>query len=210
MSPGQALRSLNLQQLGELAVDSYVLFLSQDERPPQGLAGLVDWQLAGALSAQLKSDFFKASKGDSLLLSTAELNKYHPLPGSRLFVFGLGASEGLRANSGDSSGNSEISEDFAQLASLAAEKVKRAGAKDLLIALPALIDENQSAPILKTAFAAAGFGQLTLAKAAKRSPQLPRSSPSQISQPPPVRSQQGPATSPPQSAGAASKQGAGK
>lgn len=40
-----------------------------DERPPLGVAGLLDWRLPGKLSSWLKSGFFRASLGEKLLFT---------------------------------------------------------------------------------------------------------------------------------------------
>lgn len=172
-SRGPAL-SVDLSALDSLRVESYVLFLAQDERPPQGLAGLIDWRLAGALSQQLKQLFFTAKAGDSLLLATSQFARYHPLPGSRLFVFGLGPQ-------------SESGKQLESVVSSAAERLKRAGAENILIGLPSTIPSETSLPVLSRSFSAAGFTRFELGTAAPRKLFQNKAYPSQISQPPPAR-----------------------
>jgi hypothetical protein len=63
-----------------------------DERPMRGLAGLLDWRLAGRLSALAKDGFLKGDLGEVLLVP----GRPH-LPFEKVLVFGLGP----RATFGD-------------------------------------------------------------------------------------------------------------
>lgn len=82
--------ALDLPTVDALDVDSYAVFVAEDERPLTGLAGLLDWRLAGGLSRQLQGGLFSGRPGESLLLSTRAMTRELELPGVRLFAFGLG------------------------------------------------------------------------------------------------------------------------
>ena len=76
---------LTLEALDQAHAESLCLFIGEDERPLRGLAGLVDWRLAGGLSRFLRSGFVTGKSGDALLT----------MPGPRLgfqklFIFGMG------------------------------------------------------------------------------------------------------------------------
>src|SRR5436190_1879228 len=49
-------------------VDLAVLPFFEDERPLQGLAGLVDWRIGGGLSALLRAGFCTGATGEAVLL----------------------------------------------------------------------------------------------------------------------------------------------
>src|SRR5438309_1090876 len=76
---------LTLEALDQAQAESLCLFVGEDERPLRGLAGLVDWRLAGGLSRHLRSGFVQGRSTDALLT----------IPGPRLgfqklFIFGTG------------------------------------------------------------------------------------------------------------------------
>jgi len=66
-------------------LDALCLFVGEDERPLERLAGCVDWRMCGALSRVLKDRFFVGAAGDWLLLPSA--GRVGP---ARLFAVGLG------------------------------------------------------------------------------------------------------------------------
>lgn len=77
------LRETSLHALDGAEGDALALFLGP-ERPLQGLAGLADWRLAGALSRVLRQGHFEGRSGEQLLLpSQGRLG----LP--RVFCFGV-------------------------------------------------------------------------------------------------------------------------
>ena len=77
---------VGLEALDALSgVDSLCLFIAEDERPLQGLAGYVDWRLCGGLSRLLVQKFFVGAQEDTLLMPTDGR-----LPMGRLFVVGVG------------------------------------------------------------------------------------------------------------------------
>jgi hypothetical protein len=86
---------LSLAALDGASADAVVLFVGP-ERPLQGLAGLVDWRLAGALSRTLRAGHFQGAAGEQLLLPTQGRAR-----APRVFCFGVadppGDEVGFRA-----------------------------------------------------------------------------------------------------------------
>ena len=80
----------SLDAMGD--VDSLCVFVAEDERPLQGLAGYIDWRLCGALSRVLKGHFFTGVAEDHLLFPVGGR-----LPMTRLFAVGVGRSRTLHA-----------------------------------------------------------------------------------------------------------------
>ncbi len=75
-----------------LGYEAICCFLTEDERPISGAAGLVDWRLCGALSRQLKSGFFEGRPGERLLLPTQG-----QLTPDKVFAVGLGRAGAVTA-----------------------------------------------------------------------------------------------------------------
>ena len=75
----------DLRQLDEASVEVAVASFWQDERPMRGFAGLLDWRLAGRLSALLASGFVRGEPGEVLLVP----GKPH-LPFEKVLLVGLG------------------------------------------------------------------------------------------------------------------------
>jgi len=74
---------LSLATLDALDVGAVGLLIGE-ERPLQGLAGMVDWRLAGALTRALAGGLYGAGPGEALLLPTAGR-----LPVARVVAQGL-------------------------------------------------------------------------------------------------------------------------
>jgi len=83
-------RELSLAVLDGLDVDSLAAFVGP-ERPLQGLAGLVDWRLCGAVSRAILAGTFTPESGEVLLLPSGSRFRT-----PRIFCFGL-ASDGEAA-----------------------------------------------------------------------------------------------------------------
>jgi hypothetical protein len=66
----------DLSTLDNLAGDLLAVATFADERPPQGLAGLLDWRLPGRISRWMKSGFYRGAAGEQILFT----------PGRRLAV----------------------------------------------------------------------------------------------------------------------------
>jgi hypothetical protein len=75
----------DLRRLDEASVEVAVGSFWQDERPMRGFAGLLDWRLAGRLSALLVSGFVQGEAGEVLLVP----GKPH-VPFEKVLLFGLG------------------------------------------------------------------------------------------------------------------------
>jgi len=106
---------LSLASLDALEVDSLAAFVGA-ERPLTGLAALVDWRLAGALSRAILAGTVTPEHGEALLLPAA--GRLHA---TRVFLFGL----------------DEPSPRSAALAVRhACEALRRAGGRSVALSLP--------------------------------------------------------------------------
>jgi hypothetical protein len=129
---------LTLEALDQAQAESLCLFVGQDERPLRGLAGLVDWRLAGGLSRFLRSGLVTGQMGDALLTMAGPRLGFE-----KLFIFGMG---------GAGQGEEELAARLADgLRRLAAAGV-RAAAFDLPAGLSVdvgvrtLVDEREGPP----------------------------------------------------------------
>jgi hypothetical protein len=75
----------NLRKLDLTGTEVLVAALAENDRPPHGLAGLVDWRLCGGLSALVASGFATGRVGDVLLIPGRP-----KLPFDKIVVFGVG------------------------------------------------------------------------------------------------------------------------
>ncbi len=75
----------DLRRLDETSVELCACGFFRDERPVRGLAGLLDWRLAGRLSALLASGFVRGDPGEALLVPGKP-----QLPFEKLLLVGLG------------------------------------------------------------------------------------------------------------------------
>lgn len=75
----------SLRKLDLLGTEVLVATLTADERPPQGVAGLVDWRLAGRLSRLLQEGFATGESGEVLLVPGKP-----KLPFDKILLFGIG------------------------------------------------------------------------------------------------------------------------
>jgi hypothetical protein len=107
---------LSLASLDALDVEALVLLVGP-ERPLQGLAGLVDWRLCGALTRALLGGLYAGAPGEALLVPTGGR-----LPAARVVALGLPAP--LRPA------------DFAAVARHAGDVLRRAGSASWAVALP--------------------------------------------------------------------------
>jgi hypothetical protein len=74
-----------LRRLDDTAVELCACGLWRDERPPRGLAALLDWRLGGRLTALMKRDFVRGELGEALLVP----GKPH-VPFEKLLLVGVG------------------------------------------------------------------------------------------------------------------------
>lgn len=75
----------DLKALDQVGTEILVCGLTLDERPPQGVAGLIDWRLAGALSRLMLKGFVTGALGEALLLPGKP-----KLPFDKIVFVGLG------------------------------------------------------------------------------------------------------------------------
>jgi hypothetical protein len=74
-----------LTALDQIGTEILVAGVAQDEKPPQGVAGLVDWRLSGHVSRLIVRGFLKGELGEVLLLAGRPR-----LPFDKIVLFGLG------------------------------------------------------------------------------------------------------------------------
>jgi len=77
--------TLSLRHLDLFGTEDLVAALASDERPPHGLAGMVDWRLAGRLSRLIESGFATGNAGEVLLVPGKPR-----LPFDKVVLFGIG------------------------------------------------------------------------------------------------------------------------
>ncbi len=108
-----------------LRVDLAVLTVFEDERPLQGLAGLVDWRTSGSLSALVRSGLCTGAAGEAVLLPGRAT-----LPMERLVLLGLGPSRAF--------GRAEAETTGERLVAL----VEGLAPRDVLVAMPGRAPER--------------------------------------------------------------------
>jgi hypothetical protein len=137
-----------LASLDALPVGDLVLFVGTDERPLQGLAGLVDWRLCGGLTRQLRQEFLTGAPGESLLTVPGP---YLPAV-RRIFVFGAGAWVGKTVA------------DAVALLGPALATLRRAGSEQVAMTPPGWgqLPHGALATALVDAAAGAGFTRVVL------------------------------------------------
>jgi len=106
-------------------VDLVVLPCFEDERPLQGLAGLIDWRLSGELSSLLREGFCTGVAGEALMLPGRRT-----LPMKRLVLLGLGSSRTFDRDAAEATG--------ARLVSL----VERLAPDDVMVAMPGRVSDR--------------------------------------------------------------------
>jgi hypothetical protein len=108
------------QEAIDQAAESLCLFVSADERPLTGLAGLADWRLSGRLSRLLRSGLLTGDAGEAVLTPPGSRLAYQ-----KLFLFGVGTA----------SGQSE--EQLVERVVEALRRLGQAGVQDMAMQLPA-------------------------------------------------------------------------
>jgi hypothetical protein len=119
-------RPLTLEALDDARAEALCLFVGEAERPLSGLAGLVDWRLAGRLSGMIRSGLLTGASGEALLTPPGAR-----LPFEKLFLFGIGSLS-----------------DPAELSSRVLDGLRRlsqAGVRDAALQLPAGIPADEGA-----------------------------------------------------------------
>jgi hypothetical protein len=75
----------DLHQIDRIAADTFVVTLFEEERPPRGVSGLLDWRLCGRLSGMLASGRMTGRFREAVLFPS-----YGRLPAARICAYGLG------------------------------------------------------------------------------------------------------------------------
>ena len=75
----------DLQALDQIGTEILIACVAEDERPPHGVAGLLDWRLAGGLSRLMHKGFFSGRLGEVLLVPAKPR-----LPFDKVVLFGIG------------------------------------------------------------------------------------------------------------------------
>jgi hypothetical protein len=88
----------DLRRIDDLMAEAVAVSCCSDERPPAGIAGLLDWRLCGQVSSLLGRGFFSGAPGERCLLSGQPR-----LPFEKVFLFGVGP-RALLSGSGTSAG----------------------------------------------------------------------------------------------------------
>lgn len=129
------LGALDPQVCDRLTPDAWLVFVAEDERPLTGLAGLLDWRLAGALTRLVLGGALTGSAGEQLLSVVGPRG-----PGLRVLAFGAGPLGKLTA------------EAFAGLARRAALAVQKAKFAHVAVGLPEQPKGPASARLVGEAF----------------------------------------------------------
>jgi hypothetical protein len=74
-----------LSALDQIGTEILVATTTSEDRPPQGVAGLVDWRLAGRLSRLIKRGFLSGELGEVLLIPGRPRLLF-----DKIVLFGLG------------------------------------------------------------------------------------------------------------------------
>jgi Cytosol aminopeptidase family, N-terminal domain len=80
----------NLRKLDLCGTEVLVAAVARDERPPLGVAGLLDWRLAGRISKLMQSGYLSGTIGEVLLVPGKP-----KLPFDKLLLFGVGDRAGF-------------------------------------------------------------------------------------------------------------------
>jgi Cytosol aminopeptidase family, N-terminal domain len=121
---------LTMEALDQADAEALCLFVSEDERPLTGLAGLVDWRLSGRLSRMIRAGLVLGAAGEALLTPPGMRLAF-----KKLFLFGLGTA---RAD-----------EELAGKLADALRRLAQAGVKDAALQLPARLSPELGVRTLK-------------------------------------------------------------
>lgn len=82
--------TLSSELVDQVQNDLALALAFEDERPLQGVAGMVDWRLNGKLSKLIKNHRFEGKHGDALLMPAGGR-----IPAKELLLLGLGSKRDL-------------------------------------------------------------------------------------------------------------------
>ena len=123
---------LTMEALDQADAEALCLFVSEDERPLTGLAGLVDWRLSGRLSRMIRAGLVIGAAGEALLTPPGMRLAF-----KKLFVFGLG---GARTD-----------QELAARLADAMRRLAQAGVRDAALQLPARLAPERGVQTLMEA-----------------------------------------------------------
>ncbi len=109
----------DLRRLDVLRGEALCAGLFEDEAPPAGVLGLVDWRLAGRLSTAIASGRLRGVRGEVALLPVGQA-----FPFDKLFVLGLGPRERFDEGARDEAMDSLL------------RVLSRAGVRSVAVAIP--------------------------------------------------------------------------
>jgi Cytosol aminopeptidase family, N-terminal domain len=121
---------LTMEALDQADAEALCLFVSEDERPLTGLAGLVDWRLSGRLSRMIRAGLVIGADGEALLTPPGMRLAF-----KKLFLFGLGSAR--------------TDGELAAKLSDALRRLAKAGVKDAALQLPARLAPDVGVRTLK-------------------------------------------------------------
>ncbi|MEM7155163.1 MAG: M17 family peptidase N-terminal domain-containing protein [Myxococcota bacterium] len=114
-------------EAGETAhtVDLVVLPCFEDERPLQGLAGLIDWRLGGRVSTLVRDGFCTGKAGETVLMPAGRI-----LPMQRVVVLGLGPSDAFDRSAAEALGERMVA------------MIEGIGPTDVMVAMPGRVADR--------------------------------------------------------------------
>ncbi len=122
----EAMRAERYQKpLDDLQTDLIVVTLYENERPPRGVGGLIDWRLHGFISRAILSGTIAGKSEETVLIPL-----HKKLPARRLLLLGLGK---------------ETEYDLARARHTAyrlGKMISQIGATDVAVSFPAATDEK--------------------------------------------------------------------
>ena len=127
------------RSLDELETDLIVATLFENEQPPLGVTGLIDWRLNGFLSRMILRGALKGRAGESILVPLQRR-----LPARRLLLLGLGRPEQFHLA------------DVRRVAEHVGRVISHLGTVDVSLALPSARDERAAGDTEHTFFESLG------------------------------------------------------
>lgn len=75
----------DLHQIDRVSADTFFICVFEEEKPPRGVSGLLDWRLCGRISKMMASGYIIGRFRESMLFPS-----YNRIPTNRICLFGLG------------------------------------------------------------------------------------------------------------------------
>lgn len=112
--------------LDELKTDLLVTTLSESDRPPRGVSGLVDWRMNGFLSKMIIKGAIHGAEEECVLMPL-----HRRLPARRLLIVGTGPREKFTLSRARALGEA------------LSKRIAKLGAIDVAVSIPPAVDEQQ-------------------------------------------------------------------